>query len=239
MERRQLPYKTIGGIVPCPGGWLIVPARLAGVTVNVEDPVVYETLAEVLDYKPAFEAAAIYAPIGLFNEPQGAYRPCDEEGRKMVGWPRRAAFRAIPSRAALHAATRDDARALEPWLTNADLRGFKWLREAEREFQPFHQRFFFAAHPDLSFSVLNDDQALTSSPYQLEGVLERMELIRNKLPGVEDVITRTPPAGAAQIHVLQATGLVWTARRAAGRAMSRLPMDPEWDSAGLRMELAS
>ena len=36
---------------------------------------------------------------------------------------------------------------------------------------------------------------------------------------------------------MQACALLWTARRAAGRAMSRLPMDPNWDEAGMRMEL--
>jgi hypothetical protein len=30
---------------------------------------------------------------------------------------------------------------------------------------------------------------------------------------------------------------MWTARRILGRAMTRLPLDPEWDSQGLRMEL--
>ena len=50
--------------------------------------------------------------------------------------------------------------------------------------------------------------------------------------------TRTPPPGAAQVHLLQATGLLWTARRAAGRAMNRLPAEPTWDTSGMRMELA-
>ena len=111
------------------------------------------------------------------------------------------------------------------------------LRECEREFQPFHQRNFFAAHPDLTFTQLNDDRPVTSSPYQQDGVLERMALIRNKIPGLEEIITRTPPAGAGQVHLLQATALVWTARRAAGRAMNRLPQDPGWDSSGMRMEI--
>ena len=62
-------------------------------------------------------------------------------------------------------------------------------------------------------------------------MLERMALIRDKMPGVEEIVTRTPPPGAAVVHLLQATGLLWTARRAAGRAMQRLPMDPNWDSA--------
>ncbi|MEO5724111.1 MAG: DUF429 domain-containing protein [Ilumatobacteraceae bacterium] len=238
MVASKLPYKMIGGIVPCPGGWLIVPARLAGVTVNVEDPMVLPTLLDVLDFKPKFDAAAIFAPVGFFDQPRGRFRPCDDEARAIVGWPRRNGFRSVPSRAALRARTRDEALALEPWLTNSDFRQFRWWREAEQEFQPFHQRSFFAAHPDLSFTVLNNDLPLRSSPYQQDGVLERMALIRNKLPGVEEVILRVPPAGAAQVHLLQATALVWTARRAAGRAISRLPMDPNWDAAGLRMELA-
>jgi predicted RNase H-like nuclease len=233
----KLPYKILGGIVPCPGGWLVVPARLAGVTVNAEEPEVLRTLLDVLEYKPKFDAAAIYAPVGFYEHAQGPYRPCDAEAREMVGWPRVVGIKPMPSRAALRAATRDEARELEPWLTNDDFRRFKWWRQAEREFQPFHQRTFFAAHPDLSFTNLNGDLPLTTSPYHQEGVLERVKLIRDKLPGVEDVIMGTPPSGAGQVHLMQACALVWTARRAAGRAMSRLPADPTWDDAGMRMEL--
>ena len=233
----KLPYKMLGGVMPCPGGWVIVPARLAGVTVAAEDPVVVRTLIDVLEFKPKFEACAIAAPIGFTDEPEGPYRPCDAEARDMVGWPRRLAIRPTPSRAALRAATREEALELEPWLTRDDFRRFKWIREAEREFQPFHQRSYFAAHPDLTFVQMNGDIPLTTSPYHEDGVLERVALIRDKMPGVEDIVTRTPPPGAGIVHVLQATGLLWTARRAAGRAMQRLPMDPNWDSAGMRMEL--
>lgn len=233
----KLPYKMLGGVVPCPGGWLIVPARLAGVTVVAEDAWVVPTLLDVLEFKPKFEAAAVWAPIGFYDEPQGPYRPCDEEARQYVGWPRRIAIRPVPSRAALNAATREDALEIEPWLTRDDFRRFKWMREAEREFQPFHQRSYFAAHPDLTFAQLNNDIPLTTSPYHEDGVLERMALIRDKMPGVEEIVTRTPPPGAAMVHMVEATGLLWTARRAAGRAMQRLPLDPNWDSTGMRMEL--
>lgn len=233
----KLPYKMLGGVVPCPGGWLIVPARLAGVTVVAEDAWVVPTLLDVLEFKPKFEAAAIWAPIGFHDEPHGPFRPCDEEARSYVGWPRRVAIRPVPCRAALHAATREEALEIEPWLTRDDFRRFKWLREAEREFQPFHQRSYFAAHPDLTFAQLNNDIPLTTSPYHEDGVLERMALIRDKMPGVEEIVTRTPPPGAAMVHMLEATGLLWTARRAAGRAMQRLPLDPNWDSTGMRMEL--
>jgi predicted RNase H-like nuclease len=233
----RLPYKTIAGVVPCPGGWLILPARLAGVTVNAEEPEVVKTFIDVLEYKPKPDAGALFAPVGYFDEPNGPHRPCDQEAANLIGWPRNVTVRPIPSRAALHAPTREAALEIEPWLTNDDFRRFKWYREAEREFQPFHQRLWFAAHPDLSWVQLNGDRPLLTSPYQQDGVVERMNLLRNKLPGVEDVIVRIPPQGAGQIHLLQAAALLWTARRAAGRAMNRLPMDPNWDAGGLRMEL--
>lgn len=237
MVAKGLPYKMLGAVVPCPAGWLILPARLAGVTVIAEEPMVVKSLIEVLEYKPKFEAAAIYAPVGFEDEPTAPHRPCDIEARQMIGWPRLVTIRPVPSRAALHAQTREEALELEPWLTKDDLRRFRWMREAEQEFQPFHQRNWFAAHPELSFYVLNGDRPVTSSPHQPDGVYERMNLIKSKLPGVEEVVVATPPHGAGQLHLLQAAGLLWTARRAAGRAVNRLPMDPTWDTCGLRMEL--
>lgn len=237
MTATRLPFKVLGGIVPCPGGWLIVPARLAGVTVVADDPEVVPTLLDVLEFKPKFDAAAIYCPIGFHDRPSAPYRICDEEARALVGWPRSIAVRPTPSRAALNATTRTEAQELEPWLTRGDLRRFRWLKEANTEFQPFHQRTYFAAHPDLTFAQLNDDRPLLSSPYQQDGMLERIALIREKLPGLEEIASRTPPAGAAQVHLLQALGLLWTARRIAGRAMQRVPLDPDWDTSGMRMEL--
>jgi predicted RNase H-like nuclease len=155
----------------------------------------------------------------------------------LIGWPRVVGVTPMPSRAALRARTREAARQIEPWLTNSDFRRFKWWREAEREFQPFHQRSFFAAHPDLSYTAMNGDEPLTTSPFHQDGVLQRVNLLRERMPGVEDVVMRVPPPGAGQLHLLQGCALVYTARRAAGRAISRLPMDPTWDEAGMRMEL--
>ncbi|MCU1387874.1 MAG: hypothetical protein JWL72_1212 [Ilumatobacteraceae bacterium] len=233
---KQLPYQWIAGITPCPKGWLIVPARLAGVTVIVEDCMVVKTLFEVVDFRPKFDAAAINIPMGFRDQPE-QNGDCETEAREIVGWPRRIAVRGIPSRAALQATTKAQARGIEPWLTNDDLRRFRWLREAEQIFQPFHQRNFFSANPELSYTLLNEDRPLKTSPFHQDGVIERMNLIRNKLPGVEEIIQRTPPPGAGQYHVVQASGLLWTARRAVGRAISRLPVDPHWDDSGLRVEL--
>jgi predicted RNase H-like nuclease len=236
MVAKKPPYKNIAGVTPFPGGWLVLPARLAGITVAAEEAFVLPKLFEVLDFRPTFEAAAINVPMGLFDTPSGQYRPCDSEARDYVGWPRVVGISGTPSREAIRASN-GEARGLEPWMTKHDLRRLRWLREAEKELQPYHSRSFFSANPDVSFTAMNSDVPLATSPYHEDGRIERLELIRERLPGVDDVVTRIPPDGAAPVHLLQAAALLFTARRASGRAISRMPIDPTWDEAGLRIEL--
>jgi len=237
MAVQKLPYKNIAGITQCPGGWLVLPGRLAGVTVAAEEAFVVKRLFEVLDYRPSFEAAAVNAPMGLFDLPSGPFRPCEVEAREFVGWPRSVAIGGVPSRMAMAATSNEELQRLEPWMTRHDLRRMRWLREAERELQPFHARSFFSAHPDVSFTQMNGEEPLRTSPYHEDGRAERLELIRQRLPGVDEVITRVPPDGAGLVHLLQAGALLFTARRAAGRAISRMPLDPTWDDEGMRMEI--
>ena len=236
MVAKKPPYKNIAGVTPCPGGWLVLPARLAGITVAAEEAFVLPKLFEVLDFRPTFEAAAINVPMGLFDTPSGSI------GRVTV---RLASTSAGPGssgsaapRRAMRSAPRTLRRGLmEPWMTKHDIRRLRWLREAERELQPYHSRSFFSANPDVSFTAMNSDVPLATSPYHEDGRIERLELIRERLPGVDDVVTRVPPDGAAPVHLLQAAALLFTARRASGRAISRMPIDPTWDETGMRIEL--
>ena len=236
MVAQKLPYKNIAGVTPCPGGWLVLPARLAGITVAAEEAFVLRKLFEVLDYRPTFEAAAINTPMGLFDTPSGQFRQCDREAREYVGWPRVVSISGTPCREAIEGSNAE-AQRMEPWMTKHDLRRLRWVREAAREMQPYHSRSFFSANPDVSFTAMNSDVPLSTSPYHEDGRLERLELIRQRLPGVDEVVTRTPPDGAAGVHVLQAAALLFTARRASGRAISRMPIDPTWDEVGMRMEI--
>ena len=236
MAVQKRPYKTLGGVLPCPGGWLVLPARLSGITVAAEEAFVVPRLFDVLDFRPAFDAAAINVPMGWFETPSGQFRPCDHEARQYVGWPRSTSISGTPCRQAVRASN-TEAQELEPWMTRHDVRRLRWLREAERELQPYHARSFFSANPDVSFTAMNSEVPLTTSPYHEDGRLERLELVRERLPGVDDVVMRTPPDGSGAVHVLQAAALLFTARRASGRAISRMPLDPFWDEAGMRMEI--
>src|SRR5687768_15991534 len=130
-----LPYIPIAGVVPCPGGWLVQPARLIGVTIMPEEPFVLETLIDVVDYRPTYTVLVLGTAIGLPEEPVGGYRTCDLEARAMLGWPRRTMVAPVPSRQALNAGTFAAASELEPWLTPLSYRRFRWLREVDEEIQ--------------------------------------------------------------------------------------------------------
>ena len=193
-----------------------MPARLAGVTVNTEEPEVVRHAARRARVQAEVRCRGDIRARRLLRATARsipALRRRGSRNRRLAACRRRPAD-AVACRAARSNATRPPE--IEPWLTNADFRRFKWWREAEREFQPFHQRIVLRCQPDLSFTSLNGDRPLNTSPYHPEGVLERMQLIRDKMPGVEELILRPPPAGAAQIHVIQACALVWTARRCRG-----------------------
>jgi predicted RNase H-like nuclease len=237
LASQNRPYKIIAAITPCPKGWLVLPGRLAGVTVTAEDAFVLGDLLDVLDYRPRFEAGALNAPTGWMPEPSGPFRAPDQAVREHLGWPRLIAVPPVPSLAALHAETPAEAAKIEPWLTRDDVRRFRWYRQAQELLQPYHQRAIVSANPELSFQVMNSDQPLTTSPFHDDGVTERLNLIRQRMPSIDDVIMRPPPDGAATYHMIQCGGLLWTARRAADRALSRLPLDPIWDDEGMRLEI--
>jgi predicted RNase H-like nuclease len=236
MPPTALPYKPIAGAVPCTGGWLVLPARLLAVTIIPEEPFVVPTLADLVDYRPTFTTMVLDVPIGLPETPVGGYRACDNAARAMLGWPRRVAVPKVPSREALYAPTMDRAMQLEPWLTPLAYRKFHWLREADFEMQPYHQRRIFSATPELSFLGVNSDGPTATSSFWNDGPAERLELLKDRLPGLSALATRTPPPGSTLRQLLNAAALLWTARRIAGKSINRLPVDPEWDDKGRRME---
>jgi predicted RNase H-like nuclease len=228
----QLPYRPLAGVVACPGGWLVAGAKLQGITLSPEAPQVFGTLLDVLDYKPAFQIISLAAPIGLQDEPMAGGRQCDREARRLIGWPRNGAIVSAPARSVL----RDYADGIDVRLSAVSRRLISRFAEVDENIQPYWQRTVFEVHPELSFFQLNDDHALSYSKHTRVGVQERTALLKARLPGVERILD-TQVSGAKPAHRVDAAVCLWTSRRIAARAVSRLPEDPEWDSAGLRMEI--
>jgi len=233
----HLPYQVLAGVVPCPPGWLAATAKLQGITMSPEDPQVFKSFLDVLDYKPAYQVIALFAPVGLPDKPTPRGRQCDRDARRLLGRPRLSAIVSAPARAALNKTTFEEAAAANGGhLSPVSWRQLARVSEVDRDIAPYWQRTVFEVHPELSFYQLNEDQPVQFSKHSQAGLEERRAMLTNRFPGVERIIdTRLPRVRPA--HLFDAAVCLWTARRIVARAVNRLPEDPEWDSLGLRMEM--
>jgi predicted RNase H-like nuclease len=231
----QLPYKLIAGVEPCPGGWLVVSGRLQGITAHPQEPEVFPTFAEILDYRPSFEIIAIHCHLSFPEEDTPGGRTCDRLARQLLGWPRSGAIGSPPSRQYMR--THDHDLRAQKGLNPINARLMRRFAEVAEEMQPYRQRQVFEVHPELSLFQLNDEKPMQHSKYTDEGVAERRALVESKIPGAADVLDAEVARGVTARHLLDAMADMVTARRIAARAVIRLPEDPEWDEMGVRMEL--
>ena len=109
-------------------------------------------------------------------------------------------------------------------------------REVAAEMSPYRQRVVYEGHPELSFFQLHKDMPLKKSKVIEEGREERRIVLEERIRGSERYLDATA-YGVPQKHLYDAFALLWTARRVFGHAAKRIPVDPEWDSEGLRMEI--
>jgi len=228
-----LPYTLVAGVVPCGHSWLVASAKLQGVTIAPEQPRLLKSLVDVIDERPGFSVIGLFAPIGLLDEQIVGGRNCDREARALVGRRRGAAIRSAPCRDVLVNGTSSNGHA----ALSRPARYYEAVaREVAREIAPYHQRTFFEVHPEVSFYQLNEDRPLQYRKRSIHGQNERRALLGIKISRVERILDARIP-GVRKSHLLDAAACMWTARRALGRAITRMPMDPEWDSEGLRMEI--
>jgi predicted RNase H-like nuclease len=224
-----LPYRLLAGVEPCRQGWLVVSGKLQGVSLFPEPPRLMGKLLEVLDHRPAFEFVALHCPIGLPEERIPGGRSCDREARRLLGARRGSSVVPPPPRSAL-------ADAEGQGLSAVALSLLPRIREVQRDVASYHQRMVFEVHPELSFHQLNEERSLRHGKRTAAGIQERLALLSERMPGIERVLDNRPQ-GVDLPRLLDACVDLWTARRIAARAVSRLPEIPEWNKDGLKMEL--
>jgi predicted RNase H-like nuclease len=226
-------------VVPCGHSWLIASAKLQGITIAPEQPKLVKSLMDVIDERPGFSVVGLFAPIGLREAQVVGGRNCDQEARALVGKRRGAAIRSAPSRDVLlnGASSNGNGTRPRPERSERPERYYEAVaREVADEIAPYHQRTFFEVHPEVSFYQLNEDRPLNYRKRSIHGQNERRALLETKISRVERILDARIP-GVRKSHLLDAAACMWTARRALGRAITRMPRDPEWDNEGLRMEI--
>jgi predicted RNase H-like nuclease len=209
---------------------LVAVAKLHGTTFAPEEPRVIDNFIDVLDQRPAFDTIALNAPIGYLEERRPGGRTCDREARALLG--RRGA--AIPSAPTRHQ-VEEGANGTADGLSAVTRNLLRRYREVAAEMAPYRQRSVFEVTPELSFFQLNEDVPLRWPKGKEEGQAERRALLARRIPSGERIFDIKLPRVPSS-HMLDVAALMWTARRIFARAGIRLPLDPEWDESGLRME---
>jgi len=230
--RSGLPYQILAGVEPIPGGWLVAPGNMQGISLAPQPAQVMATLAEVLDYRPAFTVVALHAPVGLA---ESGDRPCDLEARARLGRRAGAVVRA-PNRAVVGASSYEEARAIDPGLDIVRWRSMAKAAEAAREVQSWRQRMVWEVNPELAFTEMNEGAPLEWGRRTEHGRKLRRDLLVTKLPGAERVLNERPPKVREQ-KLLDALADLWTARRIMARAITRMADPPVWDEEGVRMDI--
>jgi predicted RNase H-like nuclease len=210
---------------------LVQSAKLHGATFSPELPKIYESFLEVLSERPNFQVLVVNTPIGYRDTPEMGSRTCDVQARALAGT-RGATIRNAPSRAVINGSVEWTDAGIDA-ITATLLPRY---REVAREMSPFRQRLVYEGSPELSFYQLNQDISMHSSKKIEEGKEERREVLESHIPGIDKVL-EAELDGVSESHIFDALSLLWTARRVFGHAARRIPIEPEWDSEGIRMEI--
>ncbi|MGH9919792.1 MAG: DUF429 domain-containing protein [Nitrososphaerales archaeon] len=221
----------MAGVTPCPRGWLVQGAKLHGSTFSPEMPKVYDTFLDILSERPNFSNLVLNAPVGYLDTPEKGPRTCDIQARAIAGG-RGAVIRNAPSRAVIDGEIDLPDAGIDA-ITATLLPRY---REVALEMSPFRQRTVYEGNPELSFYQLNRDTSMVSSKKIVEGKIERRDVLESHIPNVENALD-AELEGVSEAHIFDALSLLWTARRVYGHAAKRIPVEPEWDGEGLRMEI--
>jgi predicted RNase H-like nuclease len=215
--------------------------------IEVRDGGVRPLGAEVL---PTFAAAlatgarviAIDIPIGLLNEP-GA-RACDREARRLLVRPAASSVFPPPSRRACSIHEYWEASA-----TNLEVAGRRLTRqsfniapkicEVDRLMKPALQTRVYEVHPELCFWSLNSGERLNHKKKRKAGRAERWMLLGGPLQHLPEAppAPRDMPDGCAVDDYVDALAAAWTALCVFEGRASRVPLKPQKDARGLRMEI--
>ena len=223
----------IAGVDGYPDGWVAASDRGGGTTTVAG----FDSFSALLARANLF-LIVIDIPIGLL--PSGSRR-CDQEARKVLGFPRRSSVFPAPLRQMLKARNWEEACAIRLGIDgkrcSRQVVGIMpKIREVDEGMKPDLQRRVREGHPEVSFALMNGGRAMQHRKSSPEGRRERLRLLGPHFPDIRGNLSKIP--GAAT-DILDAYALLWTVRRIARHQAVVLPPDPEMDMRGLRAEIVA
>lgn len=231
----------IAGVDGCPGGWLCVSLDTE---TNAFQVSIFCLATQLLTFDPFIQVMAIDMPIGLASTGR---RRCDELARDLLGDRHPCVFNA-PIRPALYAPSRLAASAISQAITDRKVGNHEWslypkIINLDLALTPLHQRWCFEIHPEISFSIWNNETPIQHKKESDEGRQVRQALIDSTWPGARrELLASLQEQGVSHEHYTvedlhDAFAALWTARRILLGQSQRIPLTPDIDERGLRMEM--
>lgn len=227
------------GVDGCPGGWIAVGSQ-AG---EAWAAALYPDFAQLMAAVAADAQVLVDIPIGL---PAQEKRACDRLARQHLTRLRGSSVFPVPARTALSAADyasacdRNQAAlgvriARQAWNIVPKIREVDaWLLAHDPQQQRVRE-----CHPELAFWAMQGGKPMSHAKKTPEGAAQRLALLQQRLPQAGALYdawrSRYPRRQVAPDDLLDALALAITA--AYGQPLRSLPPQPQYDAAGLRMEI--
>ncbi|MFN3765216.1 MAG: DUF429 domain-containing protein [Aliihoeflea sp.] len=249
----RLAERMVVGVDGCKGGWIAV-SRTGGDSVDCR---VHPSFEALIAFHPANTVIAVDMPIGLPDRIGRAGRGPEALVRKHLGARQSSVF-AIPSRAAVYAAT-DPFTTLDTWYddhrkasevareTSDPPRGvsiqafalFSKIREIDALLRARPELRFrvIESHPEAAFWRLNGERAMVF-PKKVKGQVYPAGMAeRRSLLGAQGLdaafLHERCPAGAGEDDFLDACAMLLVAERRASGLTQPFPDPPLEDGHGI------
>jgi len=190
-------------------------------------------LSTLLGNRPSdLVCLGIDIPIGLLDRP----RACDLAARKLLKRPRGSSVFPAPCRAAVRAATYEEASAVNRRNTGRGLSQQAWgiapkIKQVDDAITSECQRWAFEVHPEVCFWALAGERPMAHGKKTKAGVSERLDLLRPVFPDIERFL-QNRPAKVGRDDLLDSAVAAWTAIRIC-KGEARSVCEPERDAKGL------
>ncbi|HTP57612.1 MAG TPA: DUF429 domain-containing protein [Spirochaetia bacterium] len=229
------------GIDGCRAGWLYI---LNDMTTGAVSAGLFLHIDEILAFPAPKTVAAIDMPIGLT---EAGPRACEKSARILLGRPRSGSVFPVPVREVLGAGSYRQACRIGKTADGRKVNRQTWnivpkIREVDAFLGANHayRKSVYEAHPELSFLHWNSGKAMEHSKKTKQGRAERERLVKSFF-GARYAAAREglPRAGWSMDDFLDAFAALWTALRVARGEAVGIPVTPQRDCRGLRMQIVS
>jgi predicted RNase H-like nuclease len=200
----------VAGVDGCRAGWVAFKVEVPSFTTSVE---VIDLPAWLRERPPDLACVGIDIPIGLLEGP----RACDLAARKLLKRPRGSSVFPAPCRAAVRAATYEEASAVNRRNTGRGLSQQAWgiapkIKQVDDVITSECQRWAFEVHPEVCFWALNGCRPMNYNKKTRDGSLERLASLRGVFPRIDEHLANRPPR-VGEDDLLDAAAAAWSALR--------------------------